>query len=228
MTAILIAGLVSVAAAHLLDAPVTAYVGHDRSQFVRLMADITDIGLSGWYLAPAGLLYLAIALLDWEARGRLGRSRLAYLFGQAGYAFLAVAVSGLLSNVIKFFVGRGRPEFFEEHGTLYFHPFDPGHDFGSFPSGHSTTIGAVAMILMLWFPRWRIAIALLALLAAATRIAARAHYPSDIAAGLLIGGLYALYLARWLAARGAVFRIRPGALMPMPRFRLLPAVPRSS
>lgn len=228
MTILLLVGLGLVAAAHLLDAPATAYVRQSHSPLITFMTYITDIGLSGWYLVPAGLLFLAVALLDWEARDRLGRSRLAYLFGQAGYAFFAVAVSGLLGNVIKVLVGRGRPEFFDEHGTLYFRPLEAAHDFSSFPSGHSTTVGAVAMVLMLWFPRWRVPIALLALFAAATRIAARAHYPSDIAAGLLVGGLYGLYLARWLAARGAVFRIRPGVLMPTPRLRLLAAVPRSS
>lgn len=223
MSLILLAGFVLVALTHLLDAPLAVYVRHSRNGLVRFMAAITDIGLSQWYLIPAGLLFLAIALIDWEARDRLGRSRLAYLFGQAGYAFLAVAVSGIIGNVIKLLVGRARPRFFEQYGTLSFHPFKPGYDFGSFPSGHSTTVGAMAVVLMLWFPRWRLPIALVAVFLVFTRVAARAHYPSDVVAGLFVGGLYALFLARSLAVRGIVFRIVGDRLMPRPRFRLLPA-----
>lgn len=228
MTLILLVGLACVAAACPLDAPATLYVRSSDSALMGFLADLTYVGLSQWYLIPAGLLFLAIALLDWQARDRLGRSRLAYLFGQAGYAFLAVAVSGILCNVVKLFVGRARPELFDEGGPLNFHPFTPGHDFGSFPSGHSTTLGAVAMVLMLWFPRWRFPIVLVCAFAAATRVAAGAHYPSDVVAGFLLGLLYALFLARWLARRHVAFRFSGGRLFPIPRFRLLPAVPASA
>ena len=53
-----------------------------------------------------------------------------------------------------------------------------------------------------------------------SRVAARAHYPSDVVAGLSLGLLYALFLARWLARRRVAFRFRKGALLPVPRFRL--------
>ena len=82
-------------------------------------------------------------------------------------------------------------------------------------------MGAVAMVLMLWFPRARVPLLLLCAFVAVTRIAARAHYPSDVVAGFALGLLYALFLARWLACRRVVFRFRNRDLLPVPRFRLV-------
>lgn len=217
MSAILALGLALAAAAHLLDEAAYGYARHSGSALVAAMARWTDIGESQWYLVPAGLLFIGIALLDWQSGTRRRQARLAFLFGQAGYAFAAVAVAGILNNILKLCIGRARPKLHDMAGTLHFEPFTPGYDFASFPSGHSTTIGAVAMVLMLWFPRWRAPILALCALAALTRVAALAHYPSDVVAGFLLGLLYALFLARWLARRGLVFRFEGRALLPAVR-----------
>ncbi len=220
MSWMLVAGLVAIVAAHFLDDAATLYVRSSHAAWIRYTADVTNIGKSQWYLVPAGLVFLGTAFLDWESRKRPHRAGLAFLFGQAGYAFLAVAFAGIIGDIIKFLVGRARPKLFDAGGSMHFQPFTEGYNFNSFPSGHSTTMGAVAIVLMLWFPRWRIPLFVLCALAATTRIAARAHYPSDVVAGFLLGSLYALYLARWLARRRIVFRFRESGLLPVPRFRL--------
>jgi undecaprenyl-diphosphatase len=218
MTAALIAGLVLVVIAHGFDAAAIRFVRASDSPAIHAMAEVTNIGKSYWYLVPAGILFLGLAFSDWRGRSRSATARLAFFFGQAGYAFLAVAMSGIIADIIKLFVGRARPKFFDTLGTLHFQPFTPGYNFGSFPSGHSTTMGAVAIVLMIWFPRWRVAIFILCVVAAATRVAAQAHYPSDVVAGLLVGTFYSLSAARWLAVRGAVFRFEGERLFPVPRF----------
>lgn len=221
MTWMALAAVMAVLAAHLLDDSATLFVRTSHSPVVHAMAEMTNIGKSQWYLVPAGLLFIAVAFLDWEARDRPGRSRLAFLFAQGGYAFMAVAFAGLIGDIVKFLVGRARPKLFDHGGSLNFQPFTAGYDFNSFPSGHSITMGAVAMVLMLWFPRARIPIVLLCAFAAVTRIAARAHYPSDVVAGFALGLLYALFLARWMARRRVAFRFRNNDLLPASRFRLL-------
>jgi undecaprenyl-diphosphatase len=221
MTWMALVAVAAILAAHLLDDGTTLFVHASHSPFVHAMAKITDVGQSQWYLVPAGLLFIAIAFLNWEARTRPGRARLAFLFSQAGYAFMAVAFAGIIADIFKFLFGRARPKLFEHGGSLHFEPFTIGHDFNSFPSGHSTTMGAVAMVLMLWFPKARVPIFLLCAFMAVTRIAARAHYPSDVVAGFSLGLLYALFLARWLARRRVAFRFRNNALLPVPRFRML-------
>jgi undecaprenyl-diphosphatase len=221
MTWMALIAVVAILAAHLLDDGATLFVRASHSPFVHAMAKVTDIGQSQWYLVPAGLFFIAVAFVDWETRPRSGRARLAFLFSQAGYAFMAVAFAGIIADIFKFLFGRARPKLFEHGGSLHFEPFTIGHDFNSFPSGHSTTMGAVAMVLMLWFPKARVPVFLLCAFLAVTRIAARAHYPSDVVAGFSLGLLYALFLARWLARRRVAFRFTNNALLPVPRFRML-------
>ena len=136
------------------------------------------------------------------------------MFGQAAYVFASVALSGLLVNVLKILFGRARPRLIDEFGALHFDPFTFGYLNASFPSGHATTVGAIAGILMVWYPRWSLPFVELGLFIAATRIAAEAHYPSDVVAGFLLGSFFSIVLARWLARRGVLFRIVPGKILP--------------
>jgi undecaprenyl-diphosphatase len=49
---------------------------------------------------------------------------------------------------------------------------------------------------------------------AATRVAALAHWPSDVIAGFSIGIGTALLVARHLASRELFFRLSPGKILP--------------
>jgi undecaprenyl-diphosphatase len=214
MTAWLVAGLVAMIVAGFADAAAIRLVHGSDHAAVRFMAWITNIGRSQWYLVPAGLLFFAIGLVDWSRRDARGKARLSLLFGQAAYVFASVALSGLLVNVLKIVFGRARPRLIDELGAHHFDPFTTGYLNASFPSGHATTVGAIAGILMVWYPRWSLLFIELGLFIAATRIAAEAHYPSDVVAGFLLGSFFSIGLARWLARRGVLFRIVPGKILP--------------
>jgi len=212
-------GLLALAAVlTLFDAYMTVHVREMRGLLHGVMHAITDIGKSEWYLVPTAIVLLVLATLDWRSRPPRVRAQLAFLFSQAGYAFAAVAISGILVNIIKLFIGRGRPVLFEEGGIFQFQPFTTDYANLSFPSGHSTTCGALAMILILWFPRWWPAWSAWFLAIAMSRVPAGAHYASDVVAGYALGLLYALWLARWLAVRNAGFTPRSGRLLPALRF----------
>ncbi|RCS23136.1 phosphatase PAP2 family protein [Phyllobacterium salinisoli] len=118
---------------------------------------------------------------------------------------------------MKYTIGRARPALIDTLGPSFFEPFRGGHLFVSFPSGHSATVGAVMVILALWFPRWRFAALVATLALAFSRIAVAAHYPTDVVAGFSIGFLFTLFLARFLANRNLGFLIDPGRLLPKRR-----------
>ena len=218
MTCFAVIAVIAAAAAAFIDAAAIRFVMAERSSpLLRWMAHITDLGKSHWYLAPAGLSFIFVGLADWSSRARRDRARLSFIFGQAAFAFAAVAISGILVNLCKLLVGRARPRLIDDGGAFQFDPFGFDYLFHSFPSGHATTVGAVALVLILWMPRlWPLVLAA-GLVLASTRIAALAHYPSDVIAGFALGLLSSLCLARWLGARGAAFRLEPGRLLPLLR-----------
>jgi len=224
MTRWLVVAVMAALLAGLLDGAVIHAVRGSQEPAIGFMAWITNIGKSQWYLVPAAIVFLAVGLYDWSLGGPRAKARLAALFGQAAYVFAAVALSGIFVNVVKVILGRARPGQIDQLGTWHFDPFSFGYDYASFPSGHSTTVGAIIGVLIVWYPRWAIVLVELGLFFAATRIAAVAHYPSDVIAGFTIGLFFAIVIARWLAGRGVVFRFVPGKILPATR----PVLPRKS
>ncbi len=209
------AGFACAALISLADAVVMSHVIEDHQWWLlQFMARLTDVGQSQWYLVPATLVFLSVGMVDWSAQGRRGRMLLQAAFGQAGYAFVAIAAAGITGDIVKLIVGRSRPMDFSTYGAFHFSPFTYGYEFASFPSGHSTTMGAAAGILMIWFPRATLPALLVPLFFASCRVASYSHYPSDVAAGFMLGLVTALWLARWLGARHTVFRLIPGRLLP--------------
>jgi membrane-associated phospholipid phosphatase len=182
------------------DLPVAIWAKGLPHWFYWTMDWLTELGLGGVWLVPMGVLAIWFFFFkkDW-------RTGLVWLV-----AFGAVALTGILTNVIKLLVGRFRPKYFFRENLFGFSPLDGGHDWNfSMPSGHSTTSGAVLVILWLYFPRWRWLTVPCALVVASTRIWVRAHYISDVLTGLLVGGavtflIYYLAVgARWVEAPGA-------------------------
>lgn len=214
MSVWLAAALVLTLIVGLTDAAAIHAVRGSSNPVILFMAWITNLGKSQWYLVPAGVIFCAIGLIDWSRGAPRLKARLAFLFGQAAFVFSAIALSGLFVNILKVLFGRARPRLIDEFGAWSFDPFTLGYLNASFPSGHSTTVGALTGILMIWYPRWSVIFVELGLFFAATRIAAQAHYPSDVVAGFTIGLLFTVALARWLASRSVVFRYAPGKILP--------------
>lgn len=203
-----------------LDGPVGA--GETQiSPYVRQFGGIiTDIGRSWWILVVSAILGISAYLYSRRAgnlRSRLQRLRLAQI---GAYVFLSVASASLTVNIVKSVVGRARPLGFADHGKFSFSPFTTDFLWESFPSGHSTAIGAMAMAFALLMPRYRLPLGIAAVWLAMTRVMIGVHYPSDVIVGLAWGSWFSLATAVLFTRYRLVFR-GEGSGAPVPRFHIV-------
>jgi undecaprenyl-diphosphatase len=61
----------------------------------------------------------------------------------------------------------------------------------SFPSGHTLHAVSFTLIFASYFPEWTGALSALTLLIALSRVVLGLHYPTDVAAGAMLGGAIA-------------------------------------
>lgn len=201
------------------DAQASRLATASTNEFVRFLAAYTDIGKSTGYLVAAFVVMTWFSLRDWRQHDISAKAKFALWYSQAAFAFAAIAGSGILVNILKFFFARARPRFLDELGAYdFFGRMGVGYDFSSFPSGHSTTMGALAAILALWYPKLRMVSIPICFVGAASRVPAGAHFPSDVVAGFGLGFLFSVYLARLLARRHSVFRWHQRGFFPRLQF----------
>ncbi len=177
---------VLVAVAHLLDQwayHALAYPPGNERDWGRMLRVVG-------YAPTWGLAALALWL---EGRGRPAPSR---SVDAARAIVVAVAVGGLLGELVKIVVRRNRPDATGEYIYRAFadHPWS-SRDFGM-PSSHAVVAFAGATALSRRFPR--VAPVALALAAGCglTRLMAQAHFLSDVVVGAFGGSLVALIPGR--------------------------------
>jgi membrane-associated phospholipid phosphatase len=201
---LMIISVAVIMSAVVLDLP----VGNYRSQWpadVLLWAQrLTDIGQSAWILIPTGVLLIIGYALNWRWFSSRSRLTLAKWMSACAYIFLSVGVSGLIAAIVKRLIGRARPVHFDEIGAFVFKPFSDA-SYASFPSGHSTTAGALFAAVAIFFPRLRLPALILGIWLGFTRVLVGAHYPSDVIAGLAFGAWYAYFSALIFARYGFIF-----------------------
>jgi undecaprenyl-diphosphatase len=163
---------------------------------------VTRWGESDWILIPSFVLLLLSAAGAGLMRERPLRPALLELTSLFGFIFVGVGLPSLVSNLAKRVVGRGRPDVFDQVGSLAFHPFAGNFDFEGFPSGHTTTAFALAVVLGFLAPRWFWLGLVYAVSIAASRIIVGAHYPTDVMAGAILGTLGAYAVRNFFAVRG--------------------------
>jgi len=189
-----------------LDRAVNHWVVDHRSSGMNSFANLlTDVFSPG---AIVAITFAAAALFCWRD----------HAFRRGVTVLGAVALSSALCEVLKLSVDRPRPPAWTQ--------LSPEAS-QSYPSGHVSGTTALVLIVALALTagvadrRWRwpavAAAALVAVVVAASRVYAGAHWPSDVVAGLLvgvIGGLVAPVVvdAGWpVLLRRAPARIRAGA-----------------
>jgi membrane-associated phospholipid phosphatase len=174
---------------------------------------LTDFGKDEYVLAVLAGLLVAVAIVSPALRG-IQRSLLLGLGTRLQFIFCAVAVSSLVTEVLKYSVGRGRPFVGGEANAFHFSHFAGNPAYYSFPSGHATTAFALALAVSAVWPQARVAMAVYAIVIAATRLVLLAHHPSDVVAGAMVGIVGAMFVRYWFAARRLGFAIqRDGSIV---------------
>jgi membrane-associated phospholipid phosphatase len=102
--------------------------------------------------------------------------------------------AGLIADVLKLFVARWRPKYFDfeavtaSHGFVEFFPFGAGGSrHQGFPSAHTATAVGFCIALAHLYPRGRFAFGLMAILVGLQRMESHSHFASDVIAGALLG-----------------------------------------
>lgn len=186
-----------------------------------LYRDITDFahGAPGWlrsaadiFTAAGILLLMAVAVVGWW-RSRRGDAR-----GVASALLVpcATALAYALSEIFKSLIQEDRPCRAVADAVKSVAPCPPHGDW-SFPSNHSVIAGALAIGILLAWPRAGWLSIPVALLVGYSRVFLGVHYPHDVLAGLGLGALVAALCAGLLLgpATTLVERLRTGPLRPL-------------
>ncbi len=203
------------------DTPLGLSAKELPKRLVTIAGDVTDIGRLTVIFSVTATVLLAGILIGRRLSGVRRRYRMAILVQMAVYFSLSVASASLVAHGLKLAIGRARPLLYDSEGIFGLRPFAGDFFYESFPSGHSTHVGAVFAALALLFPRFRILFLSLGLWLGATRIILGVHYPSDVVAGLALGAWFAFATAVLFSRFGIIFTLSPGG-WPLPRFLGLP------
>jgi membrane-associated phospholipid phosphatase len=182
--------LVAGACARWIDLPLAIWIQQSVSDGVNLSFEwIGELGESGPYIGVA-LAFYVVGLIG-LARGWHNPLRMSYASMARGSLLMlsTLAVGGLVVLVLKRSVARARPELFFEKGIYGLgESFSRAQQFNSFPSSHTYAAFAVAVVLAILAPRWRVVFYLLAVLVAMSRLVNLDHYLSDVmtAAGIAV------------------------------------------
>jgi membrane-associated phospholipid phosphatase len=216
--AVIVALMVIVASMFLFDAAASDWARRLPLWFTAAFEDITNFGLSGWFLFPFGFILVCLAAVTSPTLPRLTQGVLAALAVRFGFLFLAIGAPGLFVTVVKRLIGRARPYVGSYDDPFAYMPFIWRPEYASMPSGHATTAASAAIAIGAIWPRARGVMWLYALIIMVSRVVVLAHHPSDVIAGALVGALGALLVRRWFAARRLAFSAADLRAYPGPSF----------
>jgi undecaprenyl-diphosphatase len=226
VAAVLLTCMAIIASMFLLDRTASDWARHLPGWFIEAFEQITDFGLSGWFLYPLGVILLGLAAVASPASPRLAQGVFAALGVRFGFLFVAIAAPGLFTTVVKRLIGRARPYVGGYDNPFLYKPFIWQPAYASMPSGHATTAAAAAVAIGAVWPRARPLMWLYALTIMFSRVVVVAHHPSDVLAGALVGAVGVLLLRRLFAARRLAFSPRDLRPYPWPSWRRLKAAAR--
>jgi len=199
---------------HLWDAQIVRAAMTSDFIVMELLRTITDLIRTLVWLGIGMIVWLVTALLLSPEIRLASQHMLVRFHGWATLVLASIVVGSFPTEIGKFVIGRARPLLLDELGSAYFAPFRGQHSYESFPSGHSMMAGIMFVSLWIFLPRWRILTAPVCILFVISRLAAGAHYPTDVVAGFTLGFIATWWAARFMATRNIIFSVDNDSMMP--------------
>lgn len=169
---------------------------------------VSWLGRSDWMAVVLLIWAFAAAIAARSSDDVLGRRIAKLLLKLAIVLFFAILLSGICVQILKHLFGRARPVLFQDLGAFSFQPLAFDMRLNSFPSGHATTMGAIAMVGAMVAPRFSTYVFGFAAIVGLARILDGAHYASDVIAGLALGATFSYLFMNALIDAGEI--PRPG------------------
>jgi membrane-associated phospholipid phosphatase len=226
LAAIVLTLIVTVASMFFLDVAASDWARTLPVWFTDIFEQITDFGLSGWFLFPIGFVLLCLAAATTRVLSTRTQNLLAMLSVRFGFLFLAIGLPGLLVTIVKRLIGRARPYVGNHDDPFAYMPFIWQPEYASMPSGHATTAASAAIAIGALWPRARGVMWIYAIMIMFSRVVVLAHHPSDVIAGGLVGVVGAGLVRRWFAARRLLFSANDLRAFPWPPFKRVGAAAR--
>ena len=158
--------------------------GLDSIHLKKFFIGITNLGDSLWYFLFFILLFLFSYLI--QITHKINKARYLYLRRFSLFSCSYLLLVGLITQIIKHLIGRPRPNHSLFDSNFEFNFFTTESSFHSFPSGHSSTIIAITIIMTLVIPNLKYVFYFFGFLIALSRVVVGAHFLTDVVGGLLV------------------------------------------
>lgn len=214
MTAIVVLMPFVLLVLHIWDAQIIRSAMNSDFFVMEILRVITDLIRTLVWLGVGMVVWLVTAILLSPSMRLVVHEKLVRFHSWATLVLASIVVGSFPTEIGKLVIGRARPLLLDDLGSAYFAPFRGEHSYESFPSGHSMMAGIMLVSLWIFLPRWRFLIVPVCLLFVISRLAAGAHYPTDVVAGLSIGFIATWWVARFMATRNIIFSLEDDKLMP--------------
>jgi lipid A 4'-phosphatase len=158
--------------------------GKGTPQLKKFFVNITELGDSLWYFLI--LIFVFLFSFLFKKIDVISNKSYFYLRNFSVFSFIYLVSTGVMTQIIKHLVGRVRPNNIGFEEITYFNFFTTNSSFHSLPSGHTSTIIAVTIVLCLALPSLRFFLFISGSIIAVSRVVVGAHFFTDVVAGALI------------------------------------------
>ncbi len=146
----------------------------------------TILGDSRWYFSISILLILLSYLIHRYSFFKKLKSFKKIFYGLGLFLFTSLLLTGFVTQVLKHVVGRARPNHSSMEKSIGFDFINFDSSFHSFPSGHTSTIFAVALVFAYFVPRLKYFFIFFAFIIGFSRVVVGAHFFTDIIGGVIV------------------------------------------